>query len=75
MLGLYPCKYVGSKQTDLVRCPQCNKGRLCDKSSGTVIRQYYFGDAPPKGTDDVIILKCPKCSGLSYLKIQQKHRK
>ena len=47
--------------SDYVRCPCCKRGRICDKPSGTRIKDVPQRDTPINGNEPTVILKCPKC--------------
>lgn len=65
---LYNEKMVNS---DYVKCPCCNKGRLCDKPVGIKVSTDKKKTSLDN-TDGFIILKCHKCGKKSILQFSIK---
>lgn len=47
---------------DYVKCPACNRGRLCDKPVGEKVMAIAIQSDATHERSNRIILKCPKCS-------------
>lgn len=57
----YGITVLWASQNIHVRCPCCKTGRICDKPSGTRIKDVPQRDTPINGNEPTVILKCPKC--------------
>lgn len=56
-----------SMKYDYVKCPQCGKGRLCDKPRNAKVSILQIHGS---GLDQVIV-KCPKCSSRYLISVAE----
>jgi phage FluMu protein Com len=57
----------GDKVTKPIGCPRCTNKRVFDVPAETSVRKSRRGNPAPHELDDVLIIKCKKCSRLFYV--------
>jgi len=70
LLYIAPVRESNTMQYDILKCPVCKRGRLCDVLHSGIVTVRSEQDTGSDGIAASVVVKCPKCSSKFIIYIQ-----